>query len=95
MIKELKLKTDQELAILFNSLKLQLLQMRFKQASGEAKGLHKLKEIRKTIARVLTVLSQRQIKISSTVFGIQLISQKGIEMIKTNLDLKQQEQKNE
>lgn len=76
MIKELRTKTDNELGNLISKLKIQLLEMRFKIANGEVEGLHKFKEIKKTIAMAMTVLSERNVKISFSTFSTQLIKQK-------------------
>lgn len=76
MIKDLRKKTDIELGELISKLKIQLLEMRFKIASGEVDGLHKVNQIKKTIAIAMTVLSERGIKISFTTNSIQLISTK-------------------
>ncbi len=53
MIKELNQKTNEELCNLIVRLKLQLLESRFKMASGELEKTHKIREIRKTIAQAL------------------------------------------
>lgn len=74
MIKDLRNKTDQELGQLISKLKTQLLQNRFDIAIGKTENSHKLKEIRKTIAMAMTVLSERKIKVSFTTLDIQLIS---------------------
>ena len=77
MIKDLRTKTDNELGSLISKLKTQLLEMRFKIANGEVEGLHKQKEIRKTIAMAMTVLSERNVKISFSTYSTQLIKRKG------------------
>lgn len=76
MIKDLRTKSDNELGNLISKLKVQLLEMRFKIANGEVEGVHKLKEIRKTIAMAMTVLSERNVKISFSTFNTQLIKEK-------------------
>lgn len=76
MIKDLRTKSDNELGNLISKLKVQLLEMRFKIANGEVEGIHKLKEIRKTIAMAMTVLSERNVKISFSTFNTQLIKEK-------------------
>lgn len=76
MIKELRTKTDNELGNLISKLKVQLLEMRFKIANGEVEGIHKFKEIKKTIAMAMTVLSERNVKISFSTFSTQLIKNK-------------------
>ena len=76
MIKELRQKTDNELGELISKLKVQLLETRFKMANGELEDIHKRKEIKKTIAMAMTVLSERNIKISFSTFSTQLIKEK-------------------
>lgn len=76
MIKELRTKTDIELGELISKLKIQLLEMRFKIAAGEIEGLHKVSEIKKTIAMAMTVLSERDIEVAFTINSIQLIDRK-------------------
>lgn len=73
MIKELMKKSDVELGELISTLKVQLLEYRFKMANGEVEGLHKIKETKKMIAMAMTVLSQRNIEVSFTTHTIQLI----------------------
>ena len=60
MIKDLRKKTTEELAELVVKLKEQLLQIRFSVANGEAEKLHTANQIRKTIARALTVINERK-----------------------------------
>lgn len=76
MIKDLRTKTDIELAELITKLKIQLLETRFKMANGDTENIHKRKEIKKTIAKAMTVLSERNVKISFSTFDTQLIKQK-------------------
>lgn len=64
MIKELRNKSNKELGELVVMMKSKLLEYRFRTASGELNGTHKIKMVKKTIAIALTVLSERNIKIS-------------------------------
>ncbi|MGL4950686.1 MAG: 50S ribosomal protein L29 [Mycoplasma sp.] len=61
MINDLRKKTNAELAELIAKCKEQLLQIRFNIANGEAEKLHVIPEIRKTIAKSLTILNERSI----------------------------------
>jgi large subunit ribosomal protein L29 len=70
MNKELRAKTNEELCSLIMRLKLQLLESRFRMASGELEKTNSLPEIRKTIARSLTILNERGIKLSIGTHGI-------------------------
>ena len=62
MTKDLRKKTTEELAELIVKLKEQLLQIRFSVANGEAEKLHTANQIRKTIARALTIINERKIE---------------------------------
>lgn len=73
MIKDLRIKTDIELAELITRLKTQLLEIRFKVANGENKEQHKSREIKKTIAIAMTVLSERKVKLSYTAYQTRII----------------------
>lgn len=63
--KELRTKTNEELCDLVIKCKEQLLQIRFNIANGEAEKLHTIKEIKKTIARSLTILNERNSNINN------------------------------
>ncbi len=58
-IKELKAKNDAELKKDLTALQEQSREMRFKLNSGELKNHSELNKIKKTIARILTILTQR------------------------------------
>ncbi len=60
MTKDLRQKTTEELADLVVKMKEQLLQIRFSVANGEAEKLHTANQIRKTIARALTIINERK-----------------------------------
>lgn len=60
MTKDLRKKTTEELAELIVKMKEQLLQIRFSVANGEAEKLHTASQIRKTIARALTIINERK-----------------------------------
>lgn len=64
MINELRNKSNKELGELVVKMKSKLLEYRFRDASGELDGTHKMKMFKKTIAIALTVLSERNIKLS-------------------------------
>ncbi len=94
MIKDLRNKTDIELGELISKLKVQLLETRFKMATGETENIHKRKEIRKTIAMAMTVLSERKVKVSFSTFDTQLIKNKdGKQEIKTISSFEEKEEK--
>lgn len=62
MTKELRKKTTEELLSLVSKAKQQLLQIRFDIANGDAEKLQNVKEIRRTIARILTILNERSLE---------------------------------
>lgn len=59
--KDLRKKTNDELAEIVTKLKSQLLEIRFSAASGETSKANNSAEIRKTIARALTILNEREL----------------------------------
>ncbi|MDR2829063.1 MAG: 50S ribosomal protein L29 [Mycoplasmataceae bacterium] len=82
--KELLNKPNEELAILVFRLKLQLLEIRFKRQSGEFDKQHLVSEIKKTIARVLTILKSREIDITIGTHGITMYDRKGNKVTSLN-----------
>lgn len=60
--KDLRKKTNDELAEIVTKLKTQLLEIRFSVASGETEKVANAAEIRKTIARALTILNERELQ---------------------------------
>lgn len=61
-LKELKLKTEKELTQILNEFRDKLRDLRFKDANKQLKNIREIREIKKTIARVLTLLSSNQVK---------------------------------
>lgn len=57
--KDLRKKSNAELAELIAKCKQQLLQIRFNVANGEEEKTHTISGIKKTIARSLTILNER------------------------------------
>jgi large subunit ribosomal protein L29 len=76
MNKELRAKTNEELCTLIMRLKLQLLESRFRMASGELDKTNALVDVRKTIARALTILHQRNIKLTIGTHGVTMYDTK-------------------
>lgn len=60
--KDLRKKSNAELAELITKCKQQLLEIRFNVANGEAEKLHVISDIKKTIARSLTILNERALE---------------------------------
>lgn len=59
-IKELKIKSDQEINHLLAESRTKLDALRFKVAQNQLKGVREIRVIRKTIARILTLVRQRK-----------------------------------
>lgn len=59
-IGEIRELTSEELVIKVNELKQELLTLRFQKATGRLDNGRKITETRKTIARILTVLKERE-----------------------------------
>lgn len=74
--KELNTKTNDELCALITRLNSQLLESRFKIAVGEVDKTHVIKQIRKTIARCMFIISQRGYDISIGSHGVYFINKK-------------------
>ena len=60
---ELRGFSRKELADRLSSLKEELFNLRFEAATGQLKSRHRLREVRKDIARVYTVLQERNLGI--------------------------------
>lgn len=61
-IKELRDKSDEELAHELRELNAELFNLRSRKVSGQLDKPHKFKEIRKTIARIKTIEKDRESK---------------------------------
>lgn len=66
---ELREKTDEELVKELDALKDELFNLRFQQATGELENTARLKTVKKTIARIKTIQTERKKSGSSTVVG--------------------------
>ncbi|WP_052663571.1 50S ribosomal protein L29 [[Mycoplasma] testudinis] len=66
MNKELRAKTNEELLELVVKLKGQMLQYRFRLAQGELSKTHVLKETRRLLAKIYTILTERKVDINLT-----------------------------
>ena len=69
---EIRDKTNQELQKEFNELKSELFKIRFQLATNQLENPMKLKDVKKSIARVKTIMREREIK------GISYIKKGGI-----------------
>ncbi|PIP18016.1 MAG: 50S ribosomal protein L29 [Parcubacteria group bacterium CG23_combo_of_CG06-09_8_20_14_all_35_9] len=58
--KELKIKTEKELYSLLASSREKIRDLKFKIASGQLKNVREVRETKKTIAQILTLLRQRK-----------------------------------
>lgn len=62
LVKELKTKTREELTKLVEDLKAELFMLRFKNKTGQLNEVHKIDDVKKDIARILTVLNTKEAK---------------------------------
>lgn len=60
LAKEIREKTNEELNAEINTLKDELFNLRFQQATGQLENTARLKIVKKTIARIKTVLTERE-----------------------------------
>ncbi len=60
--RELREKTDEELKEELKRLRLELFNLRFQFKTGGLTNPHKIKAVRKDIARILTILRERELK---------------------------------
>ncbi|MDD5760552.1 MAG: 50S ribosomal protein L29 [Candidatus Pacebacteria bacterium] len=61
--KDLRLKPDEELNQLLSECQNKLRELRFNLASGKVKNVRAIHALKKDIARILTILSERNLKI--------------------------------
>ena len=61
-IKELKTKKEKELKKMLTTLRERLRVLRFDLSAGKVKDIREIKETKKTIARILTILKQENSK---------------------------------
>ena len=59
LAKEIRKKTNEELNAEINTLKDELFNLRFQQATGQLENTARLKTVKKDIARIKTVLTER------------------------------------
>lgn len=57
---ELRKKSDAELLQEINVLKDELFNLRFQQATGQLENTARMKQVKKTIARIKTILTERE-----------------------------------
>lgn len=62
-IQDLQTKSDKELLNMISELKGKLLALRFESATGQLKELHLIKETKKDIARIFTVIKSREAEV--------------------------------
>lgn len=63
--KDLFVLSTEELTVKLNSLKQELFNLRFKHATGQLENANVLNTIKKDIARVKTILTERELNISA------------------------------
>ncbi len=60
-IKEIREKSNSELLKDIDSLKEELFNLRFQQATGQLENPSRMKEIKKSIARIKTIITEREL----------------------------------
>ncbi|MEA5018291.1 MAG: 50S ribosomal protein L29 [Erysipelotrichaceae bacterium] len=60
-IKDIREKSNEELLKEVDSLKEELFTLRFQQATGQLTNSAKMKDVKKTIARIKTVITEREL----------------------------------
>ncbi|WP_323617117.1 50S ribosomal protein L29 [Erysipelothrix rhusiopathiae] len=60
-VKEIREKNDADLLVEIDALKEELFDLRFQQAIGQLENPARLREIRKTIARIKTAITEREL----------------------------------
>ena len=60
-VKEIRDKSNSELAQEITSLKEELFNLRFQQATGQLENPARMREVKKTIARIKTVITEREL----------------------------------
>ena len=61
-VKEVRDFSDEELSVKLAEAKEELFNLRFQNVTGQLDNPHRLREVRKDIARVLTVMRQRELE---------------------------------
>ena len=61
-IKEVREKTSEELKKTLEEYKVELFDLRFQRATGSIENPMRIRELKKSIARILTVLKEREVK---------------------------------
>ena len=60
-VKEIRTKSNAELLNEINSLQEELFNLRFQQATGQLDNPARMREVKKTIARIKTVITEREL----------------------------------
>ena len=60
-VKEIRTKSNAEVLNEINSLKEELFNLRFQQATGQLDNPARMREVKKTIARIKTVITEREL----------------------------------
>ncbi|MBQ4342513.1 MAG: 50S ribosomal protein L29 [Erysipelotrichaceae bacterium] len=60
-VKEIRAKSNAELLKEIDSLKEELFNLRFQQATGQLDNPARMREVKKTIARIKTVITEREL----------------------------------
>ena len=76
VVNDLRKKTNEELTQIITKLKTKLLEIKFSIASGEEDKVDNAAEIRKTIARALTIINERELNINNEIVNNNKTSKK-------------------
>lgn len=77
VVNDLRKKSNEELTQIITKLKTKLLEIKFSIASGEEDKVDNAAEIRKTIARALTIINERELNINNEIVKTNKTSKKG------------------
>lgn len=77
VVNDLRKKSNEELTQIITKLKTKLLEIKFSIASGEEDKVDNAAEIRKTIARALTIINERELNINNENMKTTKTSKKG------------------
>lgn len=61
LAKEIRERSNEELQNDINTLKEELFNLRFQQATGQLENTARMKDVKKTIARIKTVITEREL----------------------------------
>jgi large subunit ribosomal protein L29 len=63
---DIRAKTPDELGMMLQDLKREQFNLRFQRATGQQEGTSRMREVRRDIARVMTIVSEKQRAVAAT-----------------------------